>query len=59
MEQHIKQLNDRGYLTIPSEIRKYLKLNGGDYISFKINQNGKVELMKVEIKEILPKKEEK
>ncbi len=52
MEHNIKQINDRGYLTIPSEIRKYLNLSGGDYTSLKVNELGKVELIKVEIKEL-------
>lgn len=55
MDQHIKQVNDRGALTIPSEIRKHLDLKAGDYISFKITNEGKVEVSKVEIKQVIPK----
>ena len=48
----IKQVNERGGLTLPSEIRKFMKLNSNDHVSFKINQSGSVEIVKVEIKEI-------
>lgn len=53
--EHVKQINDRGVLTIPSNIRKHLDLKGGDYVSFKVNDNGVVEISKVqlEIKQVI------
>ncbi|KAB8035616.1 AbrB/MazE/SpoVT family DNA-binding domain-containing protein (plasmid) [Silvanigrella paludirubra] len=52
---HVKQINDRGVLTIPSNIRKHLDLKAGDYVSFKVNDNGVVEISKVqlEIKQVI------
>lgn len=49
MEQFVKQINDRGTLTFPPEIRKHLNLEGGDHVSFKITPKGTVEISKVQI----------
>lgn len=54
-ELYIKQMSDRGGVTLPPEIRKHLELNGGEHISFKITKSGSVEIAKVEIREINPK----
>ena len=46
---NIKQINDRGVLTIPSNIRKHLDIKTGDYVAFKVNENGSVEISKVQL----------
>ena len=55
---YIRQMNDRGGITIPPEIRKHLGLNGTEHVSFKISNSGLVEFSKVEIKVLDPKKKE-
>ncbi len=57
-ELYIKQMSDRGNVTLPPEIRKHLELNGGEHISFKITKSGTVEIARVEIREVTPKKKE-
>lgn len=57
-EFFIKQMSDRGGVTLPPEIRKHLELNGGEHISFKITKSGAVEIGKVEIREVNPRKKE-
>ena len=53
--QFIRPMSDRGAITLPPEIRKYLDLNGGELLNFKITKSGSVEIVQVEIKEINPK----
>lgn len=50
--KYIRQMNERGSLTIPPEIRKHLHLKGSDYLNFKITKSGSVEVVKVEIREV-------
>lgn len=34
------KISEKGQVTVPLEIRKYLEVDKGDYITFGINKNG-------------------
>jgi len=44
----LSKLGERGQITIPVEIRKYLEIESGDYLTFEVI-NGNICLKKVEI----------
>jgi len=43
------QIDKRGRLTLPPEVRKYLKLKIGDELWFKKTETGKIIMGKIEI----------
>lgn len=48
----VSPVSQKGQVTLPKTVRSTLKIkSGSDYVAFRIERNGKVEIVPVEIKE--------
>lgn len=48
-EKHLAKVGERGQMTLPTEVRKLLEVEPGDYVIFDVSRHGTIEVKKVEL----------